>query len=538
LSLSFSEYSKDTAQNFLQSVLFVDDKAYCANQSDHPFDVKMMIKESADRGLIASAYSPEQLSDLDAIAKIGKKVDVLVLDWRIDIKDDTEKVNSDDEEEEDTADRRGEFAIQVIKKIISNDDGDKATDQLKLIFIYTGENGLQEIRSELSKQLSQFQSDDAYTLFKGGIRISIWAKESLTHAFKHVPENRSRLRSYNELIDEITTEYIKVSSGLMSNTCLNALTCIRNNTHKLLAKFSPELDPAFVAHRAMLPRPEDADELLKEIICEEIKSILTNEDVGSGTNNDTISKWMELQTFENVTMTLKDKRTKTTTTIDNAKRIIWQNEGYESLLIKECDGNGNRILNDDEIEDFDRKRLRSYACKTFTPNDVSRKFLDEDFSILTHHRRNIFTATRIPTLTLGTILKSDDQYLVCIQQKCDSVRIPANEPRKFLFLPLIESENKFDILYKNESDKYISLSICYKNCHFLHIIEFTPFEYSGIVRAEKVGDKFYFTSHGKEADKYHWILDLKDAHAQRLANNFAAQLARVGLDESEWLRRA
>jgi hypothetical protein len=537
LSLSFSEYSKDTAQNFLQSVLFVDDKAYCADQSDHPFDVKIMIKESVDRGLIASAYSPDQLSDLDAIAKIGKKVDVLVLDWRIDINDDTQKVDFDDEEEEDIADRRGEFAIQIIKKLIANDAGDKATDQLKLIFVYTGETGLEQIHSDLLKQFSHFNSDEPYTLSNGGIRVSIWAKETLIHAFKHLPENKSRIRSYKELIDEITTEYIKISSGLMSNTCLNALTCIRNNTHKLLAKFSPELDPAFVAHRAMLPRPEDADELLKEIICEEIKSILTNEDIGSGTDNDAISKWMELHTFEDITMTLKDK--KTTTTIDNSKRIIWQNEGYESLLIKECDGNGNRILNDAEIEDFDRKRLRSYACKTFTPNDINRKFINEDFSILTHHRRNIYTTTKIPTLTLGTVLKSGDQYLVCIQQKCDSVRIPTKEPRKFLFLPLIKSENKFDILYKIGCDEYIPLSICYKNCHSLHIIQFTPFENTGVVRAQKIGDDLCFTSHGADTAKnYQWILDLKDAHAQRLANNFAAQIARVGLDESEWLRRA
>jgi hypothetical protein len=43
---------------------------------------------------------------------------------------------------------------------------------------------------------------------------------------------------------------------------------------------------------------------------------------------------------------------------------------------------------------------------------------------------------------------------------------------------------------------------------------------------------------GKKIDeKFIWILDLKEAHAQRIANLYAARLSRVGLDESEWLRR-
>ena len=38
--------------------------------------------------------------------------------------------------------------------------------------------------------------------------------------------------------------------------------------------------------------------------------------------------------------------------------------------------------------------------------------------------------------------------------------------------------------------------------------------------------------------RYYWVLDLKESHAQRIANEFSANLARVGLDESEWLRRS
>ena len=101
MSPSFADYSIRTAQKFIHSILFVDDKAYSPNQTDHPFDVRSMIRESASKGLVATAYSPEQSVDLDAIADIGKKVDVLVLDWRIDFTEQPEPGQDDDEEEDD-----------------------------------------------------------------------------------------------------------------------------------------------------------------------------------------------------------------------------------------------------------------------------------------------------------------------------------------------------------------------------------------------------------------------------------------------------
>ena len=69
----------------------------------------------------------------------------------------------------------------------------------------------------------------------------------------------------------------------------------------------------------------------------------------------------------------------------------------------------------------------------------------------------------------------------------------------------------------------------------LRTIKFKPLEGTDLIIAKEVNELFYFESlHG---EKFLWLSDLKDAHAQRIANNFAAKLSRVGLDESEWLRR-
>jgi hypothetical protein len=64
----------------------------------------------------------------------------------------------------------------------------------------------------------------------------------------------------------------------------------------------------------------------------------------------------------------------------------------------------------------------------------------------------------------------------------------------------------------------------------------------GSVYARKFGksNNYFFLQFYKNKkidENFKWILDLKDAHAQRIANTYAAKLSRVGLDESEWLRR-
>ena len=533
--------SKTIAQSFVQSILFIDDKAYSQEQGDHPFDVKLVIKESADRGLIATAYAPEHQDDLKNIVEVGRKADVIVLDWRMDINDESGQ-EQDDEEEEDVADHRGAFAISVIKNLIINTERGDAVDQLKLIFIYTGETGLQGIATRLSSEFAEFDKLDDFTFSCGGIRISIWAKEILASSFKHMPENKTRLRNYTELLDEVPTEYATVSSGLLSNSCLDALTSIRNNTFKLLANFSPSLDPAFVAHRAMLPIPDNAGDLLKEIICGELNSILTDADISQRVSSNTIHDWVSSKDFGEIEITVKKATANTpvkTITIDNTKRKLWQDEGYVALLSKEQnEAGGAPLLKGKEIETCERNQLKKHACTSFTPPDFTPENFNEEFSILTHHKRNYLSTAKKPSLSLGVMIKDNDRYLLCIQQKCDSVRIPDGEQRKFLFLPMKKNDQNFDVLFKNGPQDYVRLFTCYKECYALEIIEFTPFEGTGIVQAKKEEDGYhYFTGGPDNQIKYQWILDLKEAHAQRIANNFAAQLSRVGLDESEWLRR-
>ena len=69
---------------------------------------------------------------------------------------------------------------------------------------------------------------------------------------------------------------------------------------------------------------------------------------------------------------------------------------------------------------------------------------------------------------------------------------------------------------------------------FQNIIKFKPIGENAPVIAIKEKDSFVFeSSHNK---KFTWVVELKEMHAQRIVNNYCAQLSRVGLNESEWLR--
>jgi hypothetical protein len=63
-----------------------------------------------------------------------------------------------------------------------------------------------------------------------------------------------------------------------------------------------------------------------------------------------------------------------------------------------------------------------------------------------------------------------------------------------------------------------------------------PDDEKGVVRGVREGEAVFFTAERSES-RYRWISELKFEQAQRIVNKYAAEISRVGLDESEWLRR-
>lgn len=175
------------------------------------------------------------------------------------------------------------------------------------------------------------------------------------------------------------------------------------------------------------------------------------------------------------------------------------------------------------------------------------------------------------------------KYLLCTQPPCDSVRIPQDENnacRFFPFIPLYSVKNpekdKFRLVIishadlnnistpniPNETDGISAQSInsdsvddtvdviddkAQVKAGETVYLQFVPKAYHQRMIEFKSNSQGFIESNisdgkvpifeDKDGIKYRWVADLKFEHAQRAVQEFAESIARVGLDESEWLRR-
>ena len=550
MSSAFTEIAKEVANEFLQSIVFIDDRAFLGGNktNHHAFDALQITRAFAKSRKVCAVYKPETIQDIDNLAQLAKKADITVIDWQIHITESITEENSEEDAEED--DPRGPHTRRIIREIIS--DPITGKDSLKLILIYTGEIGLYDITDAIFDDLSE-QGIEGVTkgdcqITTDNVKIIVVAKPSIDDKkaeskFKHNPKLKGKIVAYVDLPDFILSEFTKMTSGLVSNVALSAITSIRKNNFKLLQLYSREMDPAFLAHRAMLPEPDNAGDLLKESILNSFDAILDYDSVKELCSYGNIKNWLDDHSFADQQLRIQSKDL----TLKVRELKGWQKGGFHNAMKGIWQRQfPNTNLNTQKIESK-YKDLHKDWGSYFIPDSFEPTEHHEKFSILTHHKSNFVNPTYTPKLSLGTVIrgKKSGIYWLCIQQKCDSVRIPKGEARRFLFLPLdeISVNGKFNFLIETENG-YIKLKIDFSS-HKLRTIKFKANK-DGIVSARRYGSSrkyffhpIYFKSGSNRTihQNYIWIMDLKESHAQRVANHYASVLSRVGLDESEWLRR-
>jgi len=539
-SLDFMGLSTEVAKKFLHTVVFVDDQAIYEeiqpptpteldtptrkvikkNESEriernaHKLNVKIVTDEFALKGMICSVLKPKDgESSIEYVKQAAKRADVFILDWEI---------HNDD----------GKTAKEIINMLISLDDSKYS--RLRLIIIYTGEPDIYSISASIKTKITEkfgtdFSSDNDFAFQKGHLRIAIFAKETAIVD----PGCKERVLSITNLPERLSIEFAKITSGLISNVAIESLSALRDNTHLFLSNLGPEIDPPYLAHRALLPNPDDAMNHAVDIIASEFHSLLDNFEVGKKANIKAINAWLKMKKNGNPYM------------LEGS----WGNIELECGEICECLKVGidrfdwDSYLDSKEKQRKIKKDAYSKLTKTFCNDDVAEdsQELDYKFAILTSIK-NRYGGDRSPILTLGTILKKEsdesdesEKYLLCIQPRCDCIRIEDN--RNFSFLPLEKvGENvKSDMVIKIDDSTYKKLKINQKIYNLMHFQFSSNCPDDQIVRAEKEGSDYIFKTTNES--RFKWISELKNQHAQRIANDFAASISRVGLDESEWLRR-
>ncbi len=133
-------------------------------------------------------------------------------------------------------------------------------------------------------------------------------------------------------------------------------------------------------------------------------------------------------------------------------------------------------------------------------------------------------------LSLGTIVKAEGgDYWLCVQPVCDSLRITGR--RRYPFIPLAVVDARFQ--YVVEDDGQI---VRLKLSRSLSEIKHWMFEADaeGLCVLAKGKPPSFVSTSGK---RFRWVAQLNEGHAQRVAHELGVEQSRVGLFESDWLRR-
>lgn len=550
---NFNEISKKTTNKFIQSIVFIDDRAYESNNStnQHDFDAKKITNAFSNDGKICAVYQPIAESELSSLIKVSKKSDVTVLDWQMNLEREsitTENKNENNEEDDNENDSRGIFTKKIIHELLSDNE---LKNSLKLILIYTGEVDLQEIASSIyedidNKDSFKIDDNDLCSILSDSCKIMVISKsnsESTSSRGKHLPVLSEKTINYEELPEFITNEFTKLTSGLLSNFAMESLAEIRCNFNHIVSLFSKNLDSAYLAHQSLLPNTSDANELLVELLGNTFTSIIRYKNLNSFLDETIINSWIEnnKNKLERIHKLKKsdgsDDTVEIKITIEKLKSLLKTNPEISSKFMESIgkDTNNNGI-GSKKIENL----ISKYVISLFTENSDYEE-INYQFANLCQHRNIIKNPEYIPSLSLGTIVKSTDtnKFYICIQQRCDSVRLKDDETRRFLFLSLQEittssSEDYFDFLTPNGVKLRVD-----KGTYALRTVKFKGSD--GTVLACRNSNELYFyPSHYSEElvpEKFLFIVELQDMYSQQIIENYSTSLSRIGLDEPEWIRR-
>lgn len=537
--MTFQDRCKEAAKRFLQTVVVIDDRLWDVHseeqakpglktpgvsasnedQSLTSFEITTPHSEgtekssntnpSIDTSCLAEAFASEELicgmiqpkpeSPLaKSTIRAVSRADVVILDWDLG----------------ETSEHVGDMASQLLTDVSKNDAEGKV-NRRRLFILYTGHaSEIDAIRKTISNKSDIEWRDGNSCITASGLHILLWAKDGLA-----APDNVPKVNE-SDLPGKVIEEFAKINEGLLSNVALSGLAAIRDNSHALLARFSCQLDPAFIAHRLYLPSPTDSEEHAVALLADEIHTILMESQAFSTVNLDSCCEFVAAK---NPTLDLAGRGNGYTK--DEWRKILESGLGNPDT---NCTPEFEFLNNSKKKREKVHRSVASVS-RSFNPTSG---VCDEQFAALTALCQPYLVDEK--NLTLGTIVRemggaveANADFLLCIQPPCDSVRL--NEARDFPFLSLesVNPDKRFHLAVPfNGSFIRFKIDTHAYNCRMINFS--TPEDHVKTDNGE-------FTS--SEKNKFEWVAQLKWSYAQKVITEFASQACRVGIDQSEWLRR-
>ncbi|MFH0785578.1 MAG: response regulator receiver domain [Pseudomonadota bacterium] len=530
----------------------------------HLLDAKLLIDGFSDSRIVCSVICPgkDEAQAVERAIKVAITADIIVVDWML------------DKAKGEAGSKR---ARDIIKGVIENDI--ESRGRLRLIAVYTAEDSPVSVLDQLFDHIKgmDFRHDKiskdekTRSIRNSHLKISVISKPSVKEqaGIQPIP--------FAELPGKLLDLFCDLNFGLLPSVALHSIAAIREETHHLLAVLHGKLDPALIGHRCLLLHPEDAEEFCDDLISGELRSILSMKQIGSGFADKMANKrWIGSKIKPDAPHKYKSfnlTREQAFSLVENGEKAIpkvlseikadWLRHKLEDKPDHK-DADGQAI----EIEKAIERILSegASAAKFYkVPDELSEKTIPQlldgseatgeqinlDFSRLCSLKRETFGLRTpvegwTPRLTLGTILQlrdgAKDTFLICLQPRCDSVRLEKDKVWKFPFLVLEEMKGKLNVVIKafDKDFEPVDKKLFYEPKPRNQIVfEFKSVTGDAIISTNDSG-VFKFKNEDIIAEKvkeFWWVADLKDFVAQKIADEMSTRVGTVGFDEYEWLRR-
>ena len=532
LNNSFQEHCREIAKRFLLTAVVVDDELSVVTQPDvheglvspppsprgpspesssplaarksRSLDVAAISSSFARHGMVCGVVSPPGAPNgSDGLVLVAARADVFILDWRLSRK-------------------TGENSLPLLRRILRDDE----TRRLRLVAIYTGQPDLDDIRTKILESMRELGSpyeeaapaeNDPDAIQAGPCRIVVYGKRGLQTSGPSV------IVTEDELPDRLIADFGAMVEGLLPSLVLTALGAVRENVYRILERFGSELDPAFLAHRACLPVPQDSQSHIVEQIASELRGVM--DDAVQHTRPagiQAIEHWL-CDKFDGEDIVFRP---------DGAKNM--SPSGVMDMLKHGIHEKHEPLRKEGKGEEY---RLLSYG---FSGGDDNSEVLDYRLASAMSFREVVERGPR--QLSIGTVVRmveaesAEDGTLLCVTPTCDSVRLTGRS--SFLFLRLIDPEsNTLQLVVPVAGGGYQRMTICMDPARWL-LADFNPDTTPGPVVTIQEGDETDPVFVDVRERRYQWVGELKAEFAQSVAHAIADRMARIGLNKSEWLRRS
>ena len=534
---TFRDLSKKVVERFLQTVVVLDDGAFMDSpvgvltvqepdknvpilgeepedaatspEASGPLtrnlDAQELITNFAARGLVCAVLAPwKDKNGSDATINAARRADIVILDWKLGDK--------------------GEQATSIIRSLIEKDEA--TGGRLRMIVVYTASPTLEDIRKAVRVAISDVlpdlnlkdldQPDKVLALEAPHTRLLFIRKGSTSDTAGRISES--------DLPGRLIDEFVDVGKGILANVVLGCVAAIREETHHMLARFHPGLDAPFLTHRILLATPEDAEDYAVDLLSSELLAVLQGQVIGA--------EYADRRAIRLALTELKD-----------------QNVEFRLMTKKDSDEDPETITVDDlmKLVDAGPSVLEKISSVSVSPKKLHERLymllsedlktgvaLHNEFARVSAHAREqvLVDPDYRAKLSLGSIVREEDEYLVCIQPSCDALRL--EKPTQFIFASLSIDPSSFDVIVRNSEGEDIRLKLNAQSSK-IRTATFEPDQATGMVLSP-VGNPVQ-TFRSVEDKSFVWMCDLRTSFAQRFVHRIANNLSRIGLDEFEWQRR-